>query len=286
MNSLPEFVHVSSEQEDTLVIDVETKYSFAEVGGEQHIHKLGISVAGVYSYATDTFSAFEEHELSKLEKMLQRSAHMIGFNINHFDIPVMQAYIPASVFSHVAVTDLFTDAVAFLGHRVGLDALSRATLGVKKSGHGLEALRWFREGRIEEVKRYCLDDVRITRDLYEYGKEKGHVLFESFADHKVHSIPVPWGMGISPAVANVVRDAFHARKRMRIEYISSEDREGRGYRKARLIDVYRMKENGNIEAYCHLRGAVTTFRLSRIQRAEITEEKYTVPQEAQQPALF
>ena len=40
---------------DTLVIDLETKKSFAEVGGEKNIKELGISVAGVYSYNKDAF---------------------------------------------------------------------------------------------------------------------------------------------------------------------------------------------------------------------------------------
>lgn len=179
---------------DTLVIDLETKKSFAEVGGEQNIRELGISVAGVYSYGKNEFFAFEEHELPQLERMLEESVHIIGFNIKHFDLPVLEPYLSKVSLARISVTDMFEDAVRFLGHRVGLNALAKATLGKAKSGHGLEALQWFKEGRIEEVKKYCLDDVRLTRDLYEYGKAKGFLLFESYMDGKTHSIPVSWSV--------------------------------------------------------------------------------------------
>lgn len=268
----------------TLVIDVETKKSFAEVGGEKNIRDLGISVAGVYSYNTNEFFALEEHELPRLERMLADTEHIIGFNINHFDIPVMEPYLPNVSFEAIAVTDLFEDAVSFLGHRVGLGGLAQATLGASKSGHGLEALEWFRNGEIERVKKYCLDDVRITRDLYEYGKKQGHVLFESYVDGKVHSIPVPWGEPVQKPVRRVIEDAFRNRKRLAIEYVSSENSDGLGFKKARLIDVYSIKKDA-VEAFCHLRGGLRLFRISRILKAEPTHESYAIPGDMQR-SLF
>ncbi len=268
--------------QDTLVIDVETKKTFAEVGGEKNIRELGISVAGIYSYAKDSFIALEEHELPQLKEMLAGVDHVIGFNINHFDIPVMEAYLGDGAFSKISVTDIFVDAVNFLGHRVGLNAVAKATLGAEKSGHGLEALQWFREGRVEEVKKYCLDDVRLTRDVYEYGKKHGHVLFESFADNKVHSIPVKWTVAPEKPIARVIEEALAGRKRLAIEYISSQDSEGLGFKKTRLIDIYKIKPGGEeIEAYCHLRKGLRNFRIHRIIKAEPTEETYVIPGDLQ-----
>lgn len=269
---------------DTLVIDLETKKSFAEVGGEKNIKELGISIAGVYSYNNDTFTGLEEHELPALEEMLENASCVIGFNINHFDIPVLRPYIKGRSLERIAVIDLYEDAVNFLGHRVGLGALAKATLGEGKSGNGLEALRWFREGRVEEVKKYCLDDVRLTRDLYEYGKKHGHVMFESYQDGKVHSIPVLWGQEVRRSPLVLIEEAFDNRKRIMIEYISSEDGDGLGFRKERMIDVYKIKTT-EVEAYCHLRKSVRNFRLNRIMRAELTGETYTLPQDVQ-GALF
>ncbi|OGG32163.1 hypothetical protein A3I80_04620 [Candidatus Gottesmanbacteria bacterium RIFCSPLOWO2_02_FULL_40_10] len=41
-------------------------------------------------------------------------------------------------------------------------------MGLKKSGHGLMAINYFRQGDWQKLESYCLDDVRITRDLYSY----------------------------------------------------------------------------------------------------------------------
>lgn len=269
---------------DTLVIDLETKKTFDEVGGEKHIAELGISVAGVYSYAAHQLFALEEHELPQLEEMLKKTEHIIGFNINYFDIPVLKPYTPTIQFEKIAVTDMFVDAVNFLGHRVGLAALGEATLGRGKSGHGLEALEWFRQGRIEEVKNYCLDDVRLTRDLYEYGKKHHHVLFTSKYDGKVHSIPVPWGGAPQKPIAKILEDAFEKRQRLSIEYVSSENNDGLGYRKSRIIDIHHIGRE-EVAAYCHLRHGLRNFRINRILKAEPLNESYTLPRDVQ-GALF
>ena len=269
---------------DTLVIDLETKKSFAEVGGEKNIRELGISVAGVYSYNKDAFFAFEEHELAKLQDMINASNHVIGFNIVHFDLPVLEPYVDKPSLDRLAVTDLFVHAVNFLGHRVGLGALAQATLGESKSGHGLEALEWFRQGRVEEVKKYCLDDVRLTRDLFEFGKKNGHVMFQSFVDNKIHSIPVAWGGEVKPPIRAILEEAATARKRLNIAYVSSEDNDGLGFKKDRHIDVYAITHN-KVEAYCHLRREVRNFHIDRIADAEFTGELFTCPQDVQ-PTLF
>lgn len=281
---------------DTLVIDLETKNSFADVGGEVNIKKLGISVAGVYSYNQNEFFALEEHELPRLEEMLKNTDHLIGFNINHFDIPVLEPYLSEVSLKGIAVTDMYEDAVNFLGHRVGLNALAKATLGESKSGHGLEALQWFKDGRVEDVKKYCLDDVRLTKNLYEHGKAKGFVLFESFTDGKTHSIPVSWGKVVRPLrhgsgqasspqevkhpITGIVEDAFNKKLRLSIEYVSAQNTDGLGYSKVRLVDIYGIKPR-EIEAYCHLRKSIRNFRLDRIIKAELTGETYLIPQDPQ-----
>lgn len=265
---------------DTLVIDLETKKSFAEVGGERNIRDLGISVAGIYSYLEDKFFAFEEHEIGEAERMLKNTEHVIGFNINHFDIPVFLPYLKEVTFETIAVTDMFADAVEFLGHRVGLNALAQATLKAAKSGNGLEALEWFKQGRIDDVKKYCIQDVKITRDLYEYGKKHGHVLFQSFVDQKQHSIPVRWGSHIKVPIRKVLETAFEKRARLAIEYVSSADEEGLGYKKERMIDIYKIKKD-EVEAYCHFRKALRNFRINRILKAEPIAENYVMPQDIQ-----
>ncbi len=267
---------------DTIVFDIETK---KPAGRKEDLETLGIAVLGAYSYASQEFRAYEEHEIKDFEGILAKTGHLIGFNAKLFDIPVLAPYVAPSILERIAVTDIFEDAVNFLGHRVGLDGVAKATIGQSKSGHGLEALEWFKAGRVEDVKRYCLDDVRLTRDVYEYGKKNGHILFESRGDGKIHSIPVSWGRIEKRPIGDIVKEAFQNQKRLSIEYISSEDSDGLGFRKSRLVDVYAIKPNGEIEAFCHLRNGVRMFRIARILNAELTSEPYSIPADSQ-GALF
>ncbi len=64
-----------------------------------------------------------------------------------------------------------------LGFRVSLDNLAGATLGTAKSADGLQAVRWYKEGRIQEILDYCQQDVEVTRQLYEYGKQHKHLKY-------------------------------------------------------------------------------------------------------------
>ena len=79
-----------------------------------------------------------------------------------------------------------------LGHRLSLDSIAEATLGTKKSGHGLDAIRYFREGNMEALKKYCTDDVRITRDIFEYGKTNSKLMYFSKYRPDQLTVPVDW----------------------------------------------------------------------------------------------
>lgn len=176
-----------------LVLDLETKKSFQEVGGVRNMELLGVSVVGVYNYATDVFKAFTEDEFAELEKLLRNASRVIGFNSKHFDFPVLQPHVSVNL-KTVQHLDLMQGVEAHLGFRVSLDNLAKMTLGISKSGHGMDAIEWWRAGNIDAIKKYCLDDVRITRDLYEYGKTHGSVLFEPRnTPGGSESIPVVWG---------------------------------------------------------------------------------------------
>ena len=78
------------------------------------------------------------------------------------------------------------------GHRASLDSLAVPTLNARKSGHGAHALVLYAEGKMEELKEYCLGDVRLTKEIYEYGCREGKVLFTSAWDYKTYEIPVAW----------------------------------------------------------------------------------------------
>jgi len=190
---------------DELVLDVETKKSFQEVGGKGNMHLLGVSVVGVYSYQADKFFAFEEHQFPELENMLASAGRVIGFNSKHFDFPVLQPHLRVDL-RQVGHLDLMEDVERGAGFRISLDNLAQASLGVGKSGNGLQAITWWREGNIEAIKKYCLDDVRITRDLYEYGKKHGSVAFNSRDTRAKVTVLVSWAV--------VPPELLHAQERL------------------------------------------------------------------------
>ena len=172
------------------MIDVETQKAFTEVGRDKH-HRLGISVAGVYRYDTDQYLAIEEQDILLLEPLIKNAGLIVGFNIVHFDLPVLAPYLFVPV-ENLPVLDLLLEIEKVRGHRVTLESVAEATLKKGKSGSGRDAIELFRQGKIEELKRYCLDDVRLTKEIYEYGKTHGKVYFRSNRDFRVHEIPVSW----------------------------------------------------------------------------------------------
>jgi len=148
-----------------IVLDIETQNTFQDVGAYK-ASLLKISVIGVYFYETDTWETFLEADLPKLWPRLERSSRIIGYNLFGFDYPCMQQYYTGNIMA-LPTIDLLLEIEKRIGFRVKLDVVAQATLGMGKSGDGLQAVRFWKEGKIKELSDYCLQDVRVTRDIYE-----------------------------------------------------------------------------------------------------------------------
>ena len=172
------------------VFDVETQRSAQEVGGWHRADLMGISCAVLYDSTEDTYFEFLDHQVPQLVEHLESCNLVIGFNIKKFDFRVLGGYSDFS-FETLPTLDILEDVHSRLGYRLSLDHLASVTLGQKKTTDGLQALRWWKQGRIREIIDYCKADVKITRDLYQYGKEKGYLLFTNRAKKTVR-IPVNW----------------------------------------------------------------------------------------------
>jgi len=163
---------------DKIIFDIETKNSFADVGGPENLKKLDVSVVGVYSYNRDDYFCFGENELEKLKEIFKESDLLIGFAIKRFDLPVLEKHFSApgefNIYS-VPSFDILEKIEYSLGWRVSLDELAKANLGFGKTGAGLEAIELYRKGEMEKLKSYCLNDVKITKELYELLEKKGHL---------------------------------------------------------------------------------------------------------------
>lgn len=253
-----------------IVLDLETKDA-PRSGEARELASLGVSVAGVWSSADGRFRAFREQEISSgLAPLLKQADRVIGFFISRFDLPVLAPYLDFDV-AELPVLDIFEDVTIKLGHRVSLASLARATLGAEKLGHGLDAVAWYRAGEWARLEEYCLHDVRLTKELYDYGLKHGHLLFESYTDRKVVSVPVSWGMADEAEVRTLLARAQAEGRALEVDYVSREDAGG-GFLKTRKIEIRALKGD-EVEAYDHLRQDIRNFRIGRIVAARLLDER-------------
>lgn len=161
---------------DKIIFDIETQNTFAEVGND--IKKLKISVVSVYSYDQDKYMSFTEDELTNLWPILEKAEVVIGYNSEHFDLPVLNNYYLGDLSTFPSL-DLLKRIRDSLGVRLKLDDVASATLDINKSADGLQAVRWYKEGKIEEIKKYCEQDVLVTKRVYDFGLENRQLFYKN-----------------------------------------------------------------------------------------------------------
>lgn len=166
------------------VFDLETKRSAAEVGGWGNADRMGMSVGVVYDSKLDGFATYLEDEVDGLIDHLAGASVIIGFNILAFDYRVLAGISGRQLYDHPSL-DLLKLTQDRLGYRLSLNRLTEQTLGRPKSADGLQALRWYREGKISELVTYCREDVALTRDLLLFALDNGYLLFTNKAGSTV-----------------------------------------------------------------------------------------------------
>ena len=158
-----------------VVFDIETKMK-ALGRGRLNPDELELTVVGIYDSESDAYTSYLKEELSKLWPILERTDLLIGFNSNTFDIPILNRYYPGDL-SKIRSLDLLAEVHAALGRRIRLDSLAQATLGRGKTGDGLKAGVWWEEGKFDLVRHYCIEDVRLTKELYDYALKNGSLQY-------------------------------------------------------------------------------------------------------------
>ena len=174
-----------------LVLDVETQRLVQEVGGWEHVDRLGISVACAYDSKTDRFLSFRENELKKLIDLCEERL-VVGYNVRGFDLPVMVPYGLDP--KKIDVFDIMYDLEALTRQRfLKLEAVARGTLGAGKSADGLQAVEWWKTGQIQNIIDYCTQDVKVTRDIFQFGRQNGFVRIQrSDSGDKIVQVTVQW----------------------------------------------------------------------------------------------
>lgn len=158
-----------------IIFDIETDGIITNAGSKEVFPNL--LVACIYDSEMDRYQSFTREQLKDLWPILEKADLLIGYNSDSFDIPILNRYYSGDL-SKIASLDLLSEIKESLGRRIKLDTVAEATLGRKKTGHGLEAIEWWKQGRYDDVIKYCTEDVRITKDIYEYALKNGHLKYK------------------------------------------------------------------------------------------------------------
>jgi DEAD/DEAH box helicase domain-containing protein len=154
-----------------ITFDLETKNVFQDVGSNDPAD-LDMSVICIHDSIDDSCKSFLENQLRDLWPILEQADMLVTWNGEHFDIPILNKYYPGDL-SKIKSLDLMKEVQLVLGRRLKLDTVAEATLGKNKSGNGLEAIEWWNKGEIDKLIHYCIEDVKITRELYDYALANG-----------------------------------------------------------------------------------------------------------------
>lgn len=171
-----------------VVFDIETKNIFADVG-KRDPTLLDISLIGTYNSETNSYDSYVEEELSDLWPVLEGTDALVGFNSDHFDIPLLNKYYQGNL-ERLKSIDIMKTIFNTLGRRISLDAIAQATLGIKKSGHGLQAVTWWKNGEIDKVRKYCIQDVKVTKNLFDHIQKEGYIKYKEGADIKTVKLDI------------------------------------------------------------------------------------------------
>jgi DEAD/DEAH box helicase domain-containing protein len=150
---------------------------------------MKVSVGVTYSTASGKYEIFSEQRVPALIDTLSRADLVVGYNVRRFDYEVLMGYTILDLPHHLPTLDLLEVVEKAAGHRLSLDAVAQATLGVGKTGDGLDAIRWWREGKILEIAEYCCFDVKVTKMVHEFAVAHGELHFlDRFAQKKILKI--------------------------------------------------------------------------------------------------
>ncbi len=171
--------------------DLETQRTANDAGGWKRKQAMGMSIGVTYSSASQQYKIYSEKRVNDLISELLRADLVVGFNVINFDYEVLMGYTILDLKSQVQTLDMLVEVEKKLGHRLSLDAIATATLGVGKTADGLDAIRWWREGKLLEIAEYCCFDVKVTRMVHEHGRDQKHLLFTDRFQQK-RQVEVDW----------------------------------------------------------------------------------------------
>ncbi len=159
-----------------ITFDIETVGDFRSNGD---FSNLEITVVGTHNSETGELKGFFQEDFPAMWKLFESADILVGYNSDHFDIPILNRYYAGDL-TKIKSVDLLKEVRAVLGRRLKLQSIAEATLGRGKISDGLEAMDWWAQGKKDKVMEYCLEDVRITNDIYEYARKNGSLKYKDY----------------------------------------------------------------------------------------------------------
>lgn len=163
-----------------ITFDIETANAFPTFSRSDY-SQLELSVVAIHDSDTNEYTAYTKEELPQLWPILEKADVLIGYNSISFDVPILNKYYPGDL-TKIRSLDLLVEVYNALGRRLRLQNLAEATLKVGKSGDGLKAVEWWQQGLVEKVKEYCIQDVKVTRGIYDYALEHGKLKYKDLRE--------------------------------------------------------------------------------------------------------
>jgi RNase_H superfamily len=151
--------------------DLETQRTANDVGGWDKKRDLGMSLGVTYSSHLNEYRIYSEKCVNDLICQLLRADLVVGFNVVNFDYQVLMGYTILDLPHQLRTLDLLVEVEQAVGVKPRLENIAQATLGIGKSGGGIDAIKWWREKRIIEIAEYCCFDVKVTRLVHEHGTQ-------------------------------------------------------------------------------------------------------------------
>src|SRR3989344_7942627 len=163
-----------------IVFDIETRNIFQDVGSRDPVD-LDISVVGIYDYETDKYHSFIQEEFGKMWELIKKADLLITFNGDYFDIPLLNKYYQKAGLGDLKTIrslDVFREVKNSSGRWLKLDKIAEGTFGINKTGDGFDAVVWWRKGEADKIREYCLADVKITKEVYEFALKHKKLIFK------------------------------------------------------------------------------------------------------------
>lgn len=180
-----------------VTFDIETSNVFSSLAGRDATD-LDLAVVAIHDSATGEYTSYLQEELPRLWPIIERADALVGFNSDTFDIPLLNKYYPGDLTKLTSI-DLLKEIHAALGRRLRLQSIAEATLGRGKSGDGTKAVDWWQKGEIEKVRSYCIEDVRITRELFDYALAHGKLKYKDLGEKRDIKIDTSRWLAADPA---------------------------------------------------------------------------------------